>query len=424
MDRSIPILVLLLALLVRVGAAIGIHLYLERSNRDYLIAGDAQGYWALGRRLATGQSYQVYTPPRRVMRMPGYPLLIAGSLQLWGESRLAVRLTQAVLSTMAVGLLFLLGRELIDSRTGLIASGVLAVSPAVVGFSALILSETLFAVLLLVNLWLAVRWINRRKQRQPDAPNALGAWAWPLLVGVSAGLAVCVRPTWLPAVFVWAALAWLALPRSSAWKAALLVVAGCLVTLLPWAVRNRAATGHWVWTTLWVGPSLYDSLNPEADGSSEMTFFDRENVMAREGLSEYEMDRHYRARAWKFVRTEPGQAVRLMLTHAGRYWSLTPNADQFQNVWLRCGLGAWNLLFFAIGVLGIYALRHQWFTLLICAGPLLAFGVIHTVFVGSLRYRLPAEYPFTLIVAAGIVWLCNSCTAGSSSAPSARGDAE
>jgi len=421
MDRPFLILILLLALLFRVCAAFGIHAYLAHSNRDYLIAGDAQGYWELGQRLATGRPYQIYTPPRRVMRMPGYPVLIASCQRLWGESRLAVRLTQAVLSTAAVWLVFLLGRDLTDSRTGLIASGVLAASPGAVGFSALILSETLFAVLLLANLWLAVCWIKFERQ---SAQRGLRCVALPLLVGISTALAVYVRPTWLPAVFVWAVLACITLPVPRAWKGALFVVAGCFVTLLPWAARNRAATGHWVWTTLWAGPSLYDSLNPDADGSSEMSFFDRENVMAREGLSEYEMDRHYRSRAWEFVRTEPAKATRLMLNHARRYWSLTPNAEQFQNVWLRYGLGVWTLLIYVCGILGIYALRQHGLALLICAGPLLAFGAIHTVFVGSLRYRLPAEYPFCIVVAAGILWLCRAGMSKSGSAPPVWGDPE
>lgn len=421
MDKPFLILILLLALLLRVGAAIGIHAYLTQSNRNYLIAGDAQGYWELGRRLAAGQSYQIYTPPRRVMRMPGYPFLIAVSQRLAGESRLAFRLIQAVLSTVAVWLVFLLGRELIDSRTGLIASLVLAVSPAVVGFSALILSETLFALLLAANLWLAVRWIKIRKQGDQ---NGLRRCVWPLLVGASTALAVYVRPTWLPAVFVWATFAWFASPQPGAWRASLLVILGCLVTLFPWAVRNHRVTGHWVWSTLWVGPSLYDSLNPDADGSSEMSFFDRENVMAREGLSEYEMDRHYRSRTREFVRAEPVKTLRLMLIHARRYWSIVPNADQFQNVWLRSGLAVWTLLFFACGLLGLAALRRHWFTLMICAGPLLAFGVIHTVFVGSLRYRLPAEYPFCIVVAAGVLWLCGAGVSRSGSASPVGGDPE
>lgn len=421
MDKPFLILILLLALVLRVGVAVGIHRYLSQSGREYLIAGDAEGYWELGRRLAAGHSYQIYTPPRQVMRMPGYPLLIAANLRLWGESKLAVRLAQAVLSTVAVGFIFLLGRDLVDPLTGRIAALVLAISPAVVGFGSLLLSETLFAVMLLFNLWLAGRWFTHRERQ---ARNTLRAYFVPLLVGLSTALAVYVRPTWLPAVFVWVFLSFLLFPRAYAWKASLVVVAGCLITLFPWALRNHSMTGHWVWTTLWSGPSLYDSLNSEADGSSEMSFFDREQVMSRDGLSEYEMNRYYNSRARSFVRAEPGRAFELMLLHAGRYWSLTPNADQFQNVWLRYGLGSWTFLLYLFGLLGVYALRRHWLTLVLCAGPILAFGMIHTVFVGSLRYRLPAEYPFSLLVAAGILWLLGARARNPCAGPPVWGDAE
>jgi hypothetical protein len=36
-------------------------------------------------------------------------------------------------------------------------------------------------------------------------------------------------------------------------------------------------------------------------------------------------------------------------------------------------------------------------------GPVLFFAALHAVFVGSQRYRLPAEYPLAVLAAAG--WL-------------------
>ena len=65
------ILVLVLALTLRVGAALGLHTFLVA--RPFLIPGDANGYWELGQKVAAGEDYSIYNPPRRVMRPPWRP---------------------------------------------------------------------------------------------------------------------------------------------------------------------------------------------------------------------------------------------------------------------------------------------------------------------------------------------------------------
>ncbi|MBD3676032.1 MAG: glycosyltransferase family 39 protein [Planctomycetaceae bacterium] len=397
MDKPWLIAILGVALFLRIGAAVGIHTWLSRTGKIYLIEGDAEGYWTLGEKLAHGEPYQVHQPPRKVMRMPGYPLLIAGSLALFGDSRLAVRLIQAVLASLAVWLVAWLGWRLCDTRTGLVAAGILAISPAVVGFTPLLLSETLFAVLLVVNLAVAVRWI---KDNQSSVP-----WTWTILTGMTTVIVVYVRPTWLPALLIWSLLAVIYRKGRRRWLEATVLLMTGILCLLPWGYRNYQVTGHWVLTTLWVGPSLYDSLNPEADGSSNMAFFDREDVMGSDGLTEYEMDRHYRRRTKEFLSAHPAEAVGLMWAHLQRFASFVPNAAQFQHSFLRFGLFGWSAAYFLFGLIGIWKIGFRCLPLVCVVGPMLGFALVHTVFVGSLRYRLPAEYPFSIAVAVGVLFL-------------------
>lgn len=397
MDKPLLISLFCLALILRLGAAVGIHAWLTQNHREYLIAGDADGYWRLGQKLASGDVYQIYVPPRQVLRMPGYPLLMATSIKLFGDSRLAVRVVQAVLASLSVVVVALLAKEFFETRVATVSAILLAISPAAVGFSALLLSETMFAVMLLVNLWLAVRWLK--------TDSAKCDFRGALLTGISTTMVVYVRPTWLPALIVWAVLVVIIKTDKSRWLEASLVLLSGFVVLVPWAYRNHSLTGHWVLTTLWSGPSLYDGFNPEANGASEMSFFDREQVMSAQGMTEFEMNRHYRDRSLEFIKSHPSRSFKLMLEHARRFWSLTPNADQFRTSWLMIPLAVWNGGFLLLGALGAWSFRRRVLPLIVIAGPLIAFALIHTVFIGSLRYRLPAEYPFSIAAAVGVLVL-------------------
>jgi hypothetical protein len=155
---------------------------------------------------------------------------------------------------------------------------------------------------------------------------------------------------------------------------------------------------------LWVGPSLYDGLNPQATGDSDMTFFERDALLNR--MSEYEMDREYRRRAWEFAAAEPGRALQLAMIKALRYWSVVPNAPQFQKWWASLGLAVFTLPLYGLAIAGMVLHRRQWRRWLLAAGPILFFAAVHLLFVGSIRYRLPAEYPLWILAAAGLVGLC------------------
>jgi hypothetical protein len=177
------------------------------------------------------------------------------------------------------------------------------------------------------------------------------------------------------------------------------------VAYAPWVIRNHDVTGHWVITTLWVGPSLYDGLNPNATGDSDMTFFDRDNLLGR--MSEHDMDQEYRRRAWAFAAANPGRTAQLALIKAGRYWSPLPNADQFQQPLVAFGLLAATLPLYLFAIVGLWAHHRDWRLLLVTLGPAVFFAAVHMLFVGSIRYRLPAEMPLWVLAAAGIVALTN-----------------
>ena len=188
-------------------------------------------------------------------------------------------------------------------------------------------------------------------------------------------------------------------------------------------------TGHFVLTTLWVGPSLYDGLSAEATGESDMTFFDRDNLLSE--MTEYEVDREYRRRAWAFARENPGRCVQLAGVKLARFWKPWPNADQFGRPAAKLAVGGFFVPIVLLSIVGAFNVvrgrlsngtpaassrpadqprctaQCLW-VLIFTAGPIFYFSALHMVFVSSLRYRLPAEYPLLVLAAIGL----QSCWSG------------
>jgi hypothetical protein len=409
------------ALGVRLAAAFAVQSWVSRTpGRLCLIAGDAEGYWGLAQALVQRGEFAIYDPPRQVLRMPGFPLWLAAGMRLFGERVLWHRVGLALVGTATCAMTALLARRLAGDRAGLVAGWLAALSPPLAGLSVLILSETLFALAIVVHLWcLAVVW--ERLADQPAAPEGdpptsptgtlLVAWG----AGVTAGVATLIRPSWLPFLPLVAALLVVGLPwlerlrtggaRSGASVGFRLLVAGLMLaglgaTLAPWVMRNARVTGHPVVTTLWAGPSLYDGLNPQATGESDMQFIEDDGIYQR--LSEYEADEYYRAAAREFVREHPSRAVELALVKLARYWNPIPNAAQFGHGAIRWMFALWSAPVFAASVWGLVRRWRDVRLWVLAAGPIVFLGGVHAVFIGSVRYRLPAEYPLLTLAALGL----------------------
>lgn len=400
--------VLALALAVRLGAAVGLNWYLNSRipPQQYLIAGDAEGYWDLAGDIASGAEYAVYTPPRRVLRMPGFPALLALSRLCCGDRLDCARLWLACIGTFAVWGVWRLGAEAVDPATGLLAALWATYSPVLVLFSPVELSETSFAAALLLSLLGAVRLLRQHIPgsivRPPDMVGPRSSARTSICTGLGMALATYIRPSWLlVAPLLGGCLMVLSADRARAARDAVIVNAVLLLALLPWGLRNQAVTGHFTLTTFWMGPSLYDGLNPSATGDSDMTFFDRDNLSGQ-GWSEYEIDRHYRAAAWTFARQNPGRALELAALKLWRYWKPWPNADQFRHPLASLAVAASFGPALVLAVVGLWRRRTDWPLLIVTLGPILYFSAVHLFFVSSLRYRLPAEYPLLVLSAVGL----------------------
>lgn len=395
---------------MRIGYVLWLQNRLESSGREFLIAGDAEGYWELAKAISRGADFAVHSPPRYVHRMPGFPMLLSVSILLFGESLFAARLLLATLGALTCGLVYLLGKRLHSAEVGVVAATLHAVSPAAIGFSGLVLSETAFTAALMLALLSAHALISLLQRWSAEMIESRVWRQWRSLLtraigtGMLIALGVYLKPSWILIGPMLGLGLWLSLqPRLVTGIAGGMVMLGMFLTLLPWGIRNQQVSGHFTLTTFWMGPSLYDGLNPQATGDSDMQFFDDDQLSRV--LSEYEVDQEYRRRAFGFAFNHPQRVLELAVIKFWRYWKPWPNADQFGQLLVQIGLCLYTLPVYLLALAGVIHSRRQIWSVVICAAPIFYFSGLHLFFVSSLRYRLPAEAPFLVLSAIGAVSL-------------------
>lgn len=391
-------LLLGLALGVRLAAGAWLH---HRWDGRFLF-GDSEAYWHLARTIATGQPYQ-FGVEAKVFRTPGYPLVLAPIFWMAGPdpSHLWGRGLSALLGTLSVlGVWWLAGR-LFGARAGWLAGLVAALDPGQIVLGAVVLAEAAFcpAFLAQLGLW-TVAW---------QAESRGKAAAFGLAAGLLAGAATLARPSWLLFTPMAIAVGLLAdSHRRRQLRIALAVLAGLILAMTPWWVRNARVVGRLVPTTLQVGASLYDGWNPRADGGSNMDFVDPFSSEAiqrhrpeRDGPFEVYLDRQFQAAAWQWARSHPGRVLELAAIKALRMWNVWPNETSLSNWPVRLAIAAFFLPVILLAMLGAARTIGRGWPYWLCWMPAVYFTLLHIVFVSSIRYRLPPMLGL-IVLAAGV----------------------
>lgn len=380
--------------------------------------GDSESYWVLGQNIAEGKPYEYGPEHAQVFRTPGYPLLLAPILRLVGNNQTAVFLARAqaaFLGVLAVVGVWWLTRLLFDDSAALVAAALATFYPGAIAISALILSEAPFCPLMLLQLGL---WTIAYR-----SPNTKQATFFSFCGGLVAGVATLVRPSWL--LFTPLAVVMLYINRRPAdvtrstitgrGYMACCMILGLVVAMLPWWIRNATVTGRFVPTALQVGASLYDGVNPEATGASNMDFVagfvsqehgdvagrSRSGAAVPQDSFEVGLDRRMRSEAITWAWDHPGRVVELAGIKFLRMWNLWPNEPRLASWPIRFAVlfTYTPLLFFAI--IGAWRTRNQGWPYTLCWLPAVYFTLLHMVFVSSIRYRIPAM--LALLVLASVV---------------------
>lgn len=393
-------IILLLILLAGLGLRLGWGLSRPVDHAYLSVLPDQLEYLQIAHSLLEGKGLAFFDPSVNeavyAYRMPGYPAFVA----MCGANVTVVRIVQAGIDTLSALAVFVMLRPVLPSRSdamSLVAAGLVAFNPYLIYFSATILSETLFASLLIWGMALLIR------------TNHVA-----FVCGIGVMIAsVYVRPgaIGLPVVMTLASQLVRHLPGNSRsfWRvpAGALSVGLLIVALLPWAFRNRylPQVGAWVWTTTNGGITLYDGLNPQADGSSNQSGF--RNWPELQSMTEVQRSEYFASLAKRFAMQHPDDALKLAGQKILRTWSPIPlSAEYGQNrLYVVAGLG-FTLPLFVLTIIGLWYGRVSRSIKMYLLLPAIYFTLVHAVTVGSLRYRVPADVPMSLLASAGAAgWL-------------------
>jgi len=325
------------------------------------LAADARVYWDWsGRILAHGP-----IGARPFFLGPLYAYALALLRVVTGGSVFAVCAVQAVLSAAAVVLLADAARRLTRPAIGVAIGAMLALDDMSVFFTGLVLMESLLFFLEALLLWLVVRGAGGK----PRAGTLVA-------LGAIVGLLAAGRPTELVLLLPVALLVLAREGVSARVRAAVFVLAGVAVPLLPVALHNLAVGHEWIPITSSGGFNFAVGNQPRATAPPDLTHAEANEAGASlDGHEEVaralghaptagEASRWWARRAWEFIASHPARTLAIDLRKLGMLWNRREypqieNRDVYRRI--AGPLGAPGLGSFALlGALALAGAAFAW----------------------------------------------------------------
>jgi hypothetical protein len=421
---------------------------------------DAAAYAAIARNLDEGHGFTVGAAATQPSTdySPGLPLFVAGIYKVTGgvHERLA-RLVLALIGALAPLFAYLLARRLAAAlprrsaqpldvgspesdkglrvprravAAGLIAALVVAIYPATLEYTGMLMTEPLAATLL-AGAILGLLWAGDGPR--PGADGEPGAerspWRW-LVPGLTLGALALVRPEYLAIGLLLAVLVFLRQRLHLPWKQALvagaIVALGIVVAVAPWTVRNAVTLHRFVTVSTGGGQVLYSGTylpsdgnpedvgvhvveeHPELFGTHAVENLRLEQILARLGEHTYPglepdqaLSKMGKEQLKDDVEHHTGEYISFVAAKIGRIWSHGPRAIMRTPVWEALH---WVLLGLGLLGLGLLAYLRRWEALLIGA-VFLAITLVSALLVASPRRVLVAIPLLAACAGTAAVWI-------------------
>lgn len=227
---------------------------------------DARAYYALSKALYEEGSYGGPSFRDASDWSPGAPLIYAAAFYATAGAREGTaRIVELLFGLAAIVVVYLLGRRINCRPAGLIGALGVAIYPPFIHSTGALFSEPA-AIFTLPAAVLAFLWAS--EGRAGALPRNLGV-RW-LVPGLLFGATAMIRPEYLVVGIAFVVLAAIRVAQGGGWKpglaAGVLVAAGLLLPILPWAVRNQVVLDRTVPISTGGGKALYVGTYLPGDG--------------------------------------------------------------------------------------------------------------------------------------------------------------
>ncbi len=394
--RRLMMLALVAALAARLAFAFGFWNGKPLTN-------DEQEYLLLAQSVASGHGVEYPDTPESALvakfgRAPGYPVFLAplvGTGPLPASVPAAVKLAQCLLGVAGVLMIGLLTRRAAGDRAAVWASFLAAFYPPLVWLSGYALSESLYSPVIFAVTLLVARLTDRAEDSRKASPG------FALLTGAALGAAALIRPSAL--AFFGLAVLWLATRRR---VAAVALVVGAAIVIVPWTARNVAHYGRFVLIasegglTFWTGNHRLSTGDGDMAANPAIKMDYLEIRRQHPGASQEQLEPIFYREAFRTIESAP-------------VWWVTLLAKKFFYLWVPVGrsytlhsrlyyvvtLVSYMLLLpFAVGgfVRLVRGPSQPW------ALWLLGFSAValSVLFICTERYRIPVIDPVLIVCAA------------------------
>ncbi|MBI3046093.1 MAG: glycosyltransferase family 39 protein [Candidatus Harrisonbacteria bacterium] len=326
---------------------------------------------------------------------PGYEIFLALIYYIFGHNYEAVWIIQALLSALSALLIFLITKEIFQTRwnyfIGLTAAVLIGFSPDLITMQGMLMTETLGIFLIILTSYLFCRYYNAA-EKSP----VLALW-----LGLAVGSAALVRT---PAAFLFFPIAVYFLTAKN-WKHLFLAGIAILALFLPWIARNYQIYGVFAPTNAAAGFNLLTGNHPGASGEQgDFSVLDR----YPSGLNGVQVNKLATNDAIKFILSNPWEFLKLTIYRISIYFSFArPTGFWFHlSGWSKAvtltSSAVYSVLLFILGFWGIWQIRNleakektlaKIFLAMLVMMPLAVVGIIIET-----RYRMLA-YPFFAVFA-------------------------